>query len=136
MDQRIVTKLYNTVSREPSIYNGRTIAAFSNNNFFPVWGINSTKTHPTQAKNAKHPEAIYLHAEVAAYIKAKRLFSTRDFAKSDAYIMRVFRDPLTCEIRVGLARPCSGCFGLIKKLGVRRMYYSNDAGSMTCEHVQ
>jgi deoxycytidylate deaminase len=131
MDKSIVTKMYNVVSREPSIYtNGRTIACFINNSFPPIWALNSTKTHPVQAKNAKHPEAIRLHAEVAAYITARKIFNSRDFERSSLYIMRVHKKPSTKELVIAMAKPCTGCAGLIRELRVRKVFYSNDEGVM------
>ena len=74
-----------------------------------------TKTHPVQynyAKQCGEPYKIYLHAEIAAIIKAK--------GKGYKIIVERFNDegvPL-------LAKPCHICMLAIKEAGIKRIEYT------------
>jgi hypothetical protein len=46
-----------------------------------------------------------------------------DFKNVDIYIFRSYKNG-----ELGLARPCESCFNLIKDLGIRNIYYSNEGG--------
>jgi deoxycytidylate deaminase len=79
-------------------------------------GYNSySKTHPHQAKYAikcGQPKKIWLHAEVAALIKAKE-------SVDKIVVVRVLRDG-----SVANATPCPVCAMAIKAAGVRKIEYS------------
>lgn len=64
-------------------------------------GINSRKTHPLQSKFSKHPEAICIHAEIAAIADCRRI---EDLSGMTMFIARVGHDG-----EPKLAKPCSGC---------------------------
>lgn len=66
---------------------------------FVCFGYNKLVTHPLQAKFCRHEEAIYLHAEIAAIVTAKK--SVEDMIM---YVARVRKDNSPA-----LAKPCVGC---------------------------
>jgi tRNA(Arg) A34 adenosine deaminase TadA len=85
-------------------------------------GSNSPKTHPLARTYSKHPEAIYLHAEIDAIIKASRSLTSTEFKHSSIYIARVRRDN-TC----GISKPCNGCTAAIAHFNFAIVGFSLDA---------
>lgn len=89
-------------------------------------GYNSNRTNPTQKKlNAcrfsdETPHTI--HSEVSCLLP---LLNRRDidFSRVRLYIWRNHADG-----SLGLARPCDSCMQLIKELGIRNIYYTNEGG--------
>lgn len=87
------------------------------------------KTHPLQKKYQKHAEAIYLHAELDAIVKALKKISIDDLKKSSMYIMRIKRkDTYDKEFIRALSKPCSGCQQAIKAFGIKNVYYTTEQG--------
>jgi tRNA(Arg) A34 adenosine deaminase TadA len=77
------------------------------------YGVNSyLKSHPLQGQLAKkvgRPEAIFLHAEIAALVKLK------DWAKAHRIKVErydVYGNPVT-------AKPCPICQSALKKAGIQ-----------------
>jgi hypothetical protein len=62
---------------------------------------------------------------------SKRYYKLRKkLSKTDILVFR------KCENgRIKNSRPCSECLETMKKLGIRRVYYSSDDGSIICEKV-
>lgn len=78
------------------------------------------KTNPLQAKYAKkvgRPEAIYIHAEIDAIIKAGRRIK-------DAYTIKIFR--YDRKGRAKLACPCDICQEAIKHTPIKNIIYTVD----------
>ena len=90
-------------------------------------GYNRMKSHPFQAKYAKNPEAIYLHAEVHAIKNALREINVEDLPKCELYISRVKRPKAGDDRFVwGLSKPCAGCARAIAEFGIKRTIYTCD----------
>ena len=90
-------------------------------------GYNRRKSHPFQAKFAKNPEAIFLHAEVHAIKDALRDISVEDLARCELYISRVKKPKAGDKHFVwGLAKPCCGCQRAIAEFGIKRTIYTCD----------
>jgi len=85
-------------------------------------GCNSYKTH---AKFGGGPLST-LHAEAAAIRDAKR--SRGSVKGADIYIARI-------DSRSKLSKPCTSCAALIKKEGIRRVFYTSSDGTTVCEHT-
>jgi len=81
---------------------------------------NSKKTHPFQSKYSKHPDAIHLHAEIAAIAKART--NQSDLSDCELYVVRVKHDG--GNLIPALAKPCPGCWGAIRAFGIREVYYT------------
>jgi deoxycytidylate deaminase len=88
-------------------------------------GFNSLqKTHPIQAQYAQlvgRPEAIFLHAEMAALVEA----NSKGIDTNGAEIY-VFRRGLAGDIR--MARPCKICMRALIEHGIRKIHYTTDFG--------
>ncbi len=83
-----------------------------------------TKTHPLQHHYASlvgKPDAIYLHAEMAAIVEARS--KGIDLTGSSAY---VFRRGLAGDVR--MCRPCIVCMEALKDFGVNTIIYTTDVG--------
>ena len=89
-------------------------------------GCNSMRTSPLQKKYNKYRFTVETphtcHAETSCL---KPLIGRKDidFKNVDIYIFRSYKNG-----NLGLARPCESCFNLIKDLGIRNIYYSNEGG--------
>ena len=82
-------------------------------------GCNKKRTHPKSLHRFKH-----LHAEVSAIVNAKQ-----DLEGCSIYIYRQIKDGTP-----SLSRPCDSCMMLIKEVGIKKIYYSNN-GSYTEELI-
>ena len=79
------------------------------------FGFNSTKTHPLQAEYAsrlKQPSKIYLHAEIAALVKAKQ----------QGYNMYVVRIGAKGELKD--SEPCPICKLAMRIAGISNIVHS------------
>ena len=91
-------------------YNITALAYDKKGNLLAVGKNSYVKTHPLQAKYAKlskRPAAVYLHAEVAALIRAR----------GNVHKMVVTR--FDNKGRPKLARPCPACQLALKDYGVK-----------------
>jgi deoxycytidylate deaminase len=89
-------------------------------------GVNQKKTHPFAAKYSKNPDAIYLHAEAAAILSAKKKLTDAELKKSTLIICRVKYDRKFNTI-FGIAKPCSGCEKCIEYYGIKTVIYTEDS---------
>ena len=89
-------------------------------------GFNQLKSHPFAAKYSKHPEAIYLHAEVDAINKAKKKLTEAELKKSTLIVVRVKKD-LKGVVSYGIAKPCPGCAGCIGDHGIKTVIYTENS---------
>lgn len=78
-----------------------------------------TKTHPLQGRFGRTPDAIYLHAEIAALAKFLRRRDVGDLSKSTLYIAR-----LKANGDWGNAKPCPGCARAIRAFGIKEIIYT------------
>jgi len=94
-------------------------------------GVNQNKTHPFAAKYSKHPEAIYLHAETAAILSAKKKLTGQQLKKSTLIVCRVITNK-TGDIVYRIAKPCSGCEKCIEEHGIQKLIYTvnSDLGKL------
>jgi deoxycytidylate deaminase len=68
-----------------------------------------------------------LHAEEAAIIKMLKSRRQHLLVGSDLYVTRILPSG-----RLGLSKPCPRCMELITAVGINRVFYTNDAGSVEC----
>jgi tRNA(Arg) A34 adenosine deaminase TadA len=85
------------------------------------FGHNKNKTHPLQNKFTKHPEAIYLHAEIDAIKNALKRVSTEDLMGSTLYVVRTKKNGSE-----GMAKPCKGCMQAIESFGIAEVVYTSN----------
>lgn len=61
-----------------------------------------------------------IHAEVHAINKARKL--RMDLTEADLYVVRIGKQSMDYPLRY--SRPCESCAEYIKKVGIKRVYYS------------
>ncbi len=83
------------------------------------YGYNQQRSHPFQKQWAKHPEAIFLHAEIDALIRAMKMVPDEMIVGSSIYIARVLKNG-----QPALAKPCSGCLGALIHFGVDNIWWT------------
>ena len=90
-------------------------------------GYNSYVTNPLQKKynQVRFTTDDTLHSKHAEVDCLLPLINRRDidFSRVSLYIYRQHKSG-----GLGIARPCESCFNLIKDLGIRNIYYSNEGG--------
>jgi deoxycytidylate deaminase len=91
-------------------------------------GTNKNKTHPMQAKFAKHDLAIYQHAELSALINYLREEDIDDLRKCDIFVVRTKKNG-----DLAMAKPCKGCQKALLTFGIKNIYYSDQQGKIICE---
>jgi tRNA(Arg) A34 adenosine deaminase TadA len=110
------------ISQDIECVGNQTLAAcVVKRNKIISFGHNKKKTHPLQNKFNKHPQAIYLHAEIDAIKNALKRLSVEDLAGSTLYIVRTKKDGSE-----GLAKPCSGCMQAIESFNIGKVIYTTN----------
>lgn len=117
-----MNRLLEIVRDQPRVFGVRLAAAIYRGNRLVSYGFNSAKSHPFQKKWARHPEAIYTHAEIDAIRNA--LKREEDIHRCTMYVARIVNDA------PALANPCSGCWSAIKAFGIKQVIWTL-AGSGT-----
>lgn len=67
-----------------------------------------------------------IHAEIDAFIK---LHNKKHSCGLDIIVIRSGKDKLQ------YSRPCNHCIEFLKKKGFRKIYYSNEKGTIECEYI-
>ena len=101
--------------------NYKLAACIEYRNDIIAYGFNQTKTHPFQAKFAKHQEAIYLHAEVHAIYNALKKLPVEELSKCTLYVMRVNK-----EGEALISCPCKGCQMAINTFNIKHVYFTEN----------
>jgi tRNA(Arg) A34 adenosine deaminase TadA len=121
-DQNFISVL-KKISQDIECVGNQTLAAcVVKRNKIISFGHNKNKTHPLQNKFNKHPQAIYLHAEIDAIKNALKRASVEDLVGSTLYIVRTKKDGSE-----GLAKPCSGCMQAIESFNIGKVIYTTNA---------
>lgn len=92
----------------PIIGKPRMAAVIYDRRHLVSYGLNSFKTHPLMARFNKHPQAVCLHAEIAALANARQSVEGLTM-----YVARAFADGSP-----GLAKPCKGCERALIEFGL------------------
>lgn len=115
----ILTKIAEAV---PPVRSARLASAIVLKGDIVSFGVNQLKTHPFQAKYAKNDQALYIHSENAAIIRALKKIDKDDLKKSTLYVARV-KNPGNVW---GLACPCEGCMRAIDQFKIKTVVYTNN----------
>ena len=103
---------------QPRIFGVRIAASLYRGNRLVAYGFNKGKSHPFQKRWAKHPEAIYTHAEIDAIRNALR--RDEDLSRCTLFVAR------WTQLGQALAYPCEGCWAAIKSFGIRQVRWTLD----------
>lgn len=81
-------------------------------------GANNAKTHPL---SRFYGRPVTVHAEMQAIIRAKNVVESLE-----GMVLVVARIKRNGEI--GMARPCSGCEAIIRRNGIKEVWYTTENG--------
>lgn len=118
--------LLKTLAETADDHRSRHAAAIIYRNRIVALGTNHFKTHPFQIKYRRTPDAIYLHAEVAAIKRATRHLSEKEMRRAVLISVRVKYDH-DLTPRFGMSKPCEGCQRAIVEFGIRQVYYTTES---------
>ena len=121
-DMKILALLSKIAEAVPPIRSARIAAALVIKNDIISFGINQMKTHPFQARYSRNDQAIYVHAENAAIMRALKKVDVEDLKKATLYVARVKKP----NNMWGMACPCEGCQKAIDKFGIKKVVYTED----------
>ncbi len=130
MKKSIIDELFNDAIHSEKVAKGKIVAAIVYKNAIVAKASNTKKTHPFQKKYGKNSDAICLHAETNAAIRAMKAINLDDMARSDLYIARAKRESIGGKYIMGMAKPCVGCQRMIASLSIRNVYYTTDDGKI------
>lgn len=129
MQEKIFDVLRKLAEEVAPIKSSRVVAAIVKGKNIASFGANQMRTHPFQAKFGKNPESLYWHAETNAIYNALRVLSLGDLKKADLYVCRVkYLSTKREQFVLGNAKPCVGCAKCIADFGIKRVFYSTEAG--------
>lgn len=94
------------------------------------FGTNSYKTDPFQSRYRKNPNAIFLHAEVAAIKNALKRIEVTDLKWCELMVVRVKRNDKNTKFIPAMAKPCSGCERCLAEFGIKRILYTSEDGTL------
>ena len=103
----------------PRVFRAKTAAAIFKRKRLLAVGYNKDKTHPLQGRFCKHPEALFLHAEIDAIQLFLRSNPKKELVGSDMYVCRTLDDGSLRN-----AKPCSGCLRALENYGFRAIFYT------------
>lgn len=92
-------------------------------------GTNRLKSHPFQTRYQTRPNAIYLHAEVAAIRRAIQHLTPKELTRSTLISVRVKYDH-QLRPRWGMSKPCEGCQRAIAEFGIRNVFFTTETQTL------
>ena len=123
--KKVLKALTKKLEEHHPVFRARIVAAVVVNGKIVAYGKNQNKTHPVAARYGKHEEAIYLHAEVDAIIKARK--RVKDLSKAELFVLRKYANG-----DYGMCAPCEGCSRCIADNNIQKITYSNAEGNLEC----
>ncbi len=109
------------------VVSGGKIVSKAYNSYAPVYKFNGINNH----KGSGHAEANALkeyYKNIRGNARRKNKYMLR--SKIDIYVVRVNRLGELMN-----SKPCYHCTRMLKMLGIRRVYYSDNNGNIVCERV-
>lgn len=123
-DEKILATLRIMAEDVTPVNSSRIAAAIVLDKNIVSFGVNSRKTDTWAFYYSKHPEAICVHAEVAAIKNAVKRVGISVLENSTLYIARRKKSN---DIWVdGNCCPCAGCQKAIKHFKIKKVIYTND----------
>jgi len=125
MNENILNTLIKLAKETPpSVRNFRICAAvvFKHREAVSL-GFPRKKSHPVQKEFGRNEFSVYLHAEVDAIIRARKLVKIGN--EHSLYVVRVKHPSAQSEeFIVGNAKPCTGCTRFIHRCGIGTTHYT------------
>lgn len=134
MDERLFKDLWTLALDSESSFGFRVVACIFHRNKVVSYGFNQDKTHPFQARFAKHEKAIYWHAETNAIHNAIRRVDESYLSKCSLAVARVKFD-INGVPGWGLAKPCKGCQRCINQYSLKSFHYTMNGPVLRVQSV-
>ena len=132
----ILSALFELAKRHERTFRAQTVSAVVYKKSIIFIGHNSKKTHPIQKSHGNHLYNIYMHAESAAIIKAKKYLSEKQIAKSTLFVVRAKMDN-DGKYYWGIAKPCASCVAIAKEFGLFKVVYTLEGtGNYSLERIK
>lgn len=129
MNEQVFERLFRAAAEQDYVGNAKVAAAVVRRGEVVSLETNSVKTHPFQKKYSSNEDAIYLHAETHAILKAIKSVGLDELEGCDVYVARVKRSsPRARDFVPAMAKPCSGCQRAIAAHGIKNVYYTTEEG--------
>lgn len=84
-----------------------------------------SKSHPRNPKLKSGSKRRQVCAECDSIFAASRLLNKEDFRRCHIYVARKRHNGT-----IGLAKPCEYCMELIRELGIKKIFYTNNSGQI------
>jgi deoxycytidylate deaminase len=133
MIRRHIETLRLLAEAQNPVFRTRFAAAIILKNRVISYGYNQEKTHPFAHDFARHPDALFWHAETNAIFNARKKISDADLKKAKLVVVRIKNVHPTDDVHYnnkdvfGLAKPCKGCQKCIETYGIKTVVYSLDS---------
>ena len=113
--KKLATESIVSYKHAAALISNNTIYSFGTNKFLKEIKVNNTSYHKTK------------HAEITVFEKLPK----KRFTGMDILVIRINKNLVLKN-----SRPCNQCIDKLIKLGIRKVYYSNDEGNIVWEFVQ
>lgn len=123
---KIIKNLFGLAQDVEPVSRARIVAAIVHRNKVISYGFNQFKTHPMAARFSKHPEARYLHAEVAAIRNCIKKHGPDVLQKSSLFVVRAKQRNEGSDFYWGMAKPCIGCSMAITTFKIPTVIYTTN----------
>ena len=126
LNQKFKRSVEIALALQPSLATGRCFhitTVFEKNKLIAIGANNYNKTHPKallyRKKEIWSDYIPNIHSELSAILKV---------GKEDCSDFLFFNIRIDKNREVNNSCPCSGCIGLMKQVGFKRLFYSNSLG--------
>ncbi len=124
--RKIVNHLFTLAQDVPPVSRARIVSAIVYRNKIISYGFNQLKTHPMAARFSKHPEARFLHAEVAAIRNCINKHGSDILKNSTLIVARAKQTNDSDKFYWGMAKPCVGCARAITTFKIPTVVYTTN----------
>jgi deoxycytidylate deaminase len=130
MIDTVMKKLLKIAEKVEPVSKARLAAAILYKKKIVSVGTNKYKTHPIMYKFKKNDQAIFLHAEVDAIVKASKKLTEKQMGKAELIVVRVLNDGTPA-----ISKPCDGCKLCISDYNIKKTYYIKENGCLTSANL-
>ena len=116
-------KVLELASKSDRVFRSKHAAAVYYKGRLLATGTNKKKTHPMMSRFCKHPEAVWLHAEIDCIVKVINYYGTDILKSCQLYVARVCLDGSLAN-----SQPCEGCQKAIEAFGIPTVHFTTRRG--------
>lgn len=120
----IQLKKLTKMASESAIYYKHAAALIVGNNIYSI-GVNKFIGEMKDKNNKSHYKT--MHAEINVFEN----FSKKNVRGMDILVIRVNKNSALKN-----SRPCNQCIDKLQKIGIRKVFYSDDDGYIVSEHLE